>query len=220
MTTQEFIRYVDLLGGSTAAANAIGVSPSQISLYKKGTRNVGASMAARILQALEDRGLDSVIEANGNVAPSTTKFSHGNRVLVQYFEQRVNAGIGVAFDTSNRLFREVDASLVKNPDDGFCMNANGDSMIYAGILDGSFLVCERITHRNWGQLVGHIVIADVDGISYVKRLVHEDGIYKLRSESPRKYKDYVLTDDTNAVIRGIVKSIHTDTVPYKPHLIA
>lgn len=137
-----------------------------------------------------------------------------NTVMIRLYLQRVNAGIGVPLESTTPNFRAVDRSLVKHPEKTFSVFAAGDSMLYAGIIDDSFLICEE-TDDDWKQYIGRIVIANVNGVTVVKRLLIERDRYLLRSESPTKYADIVLGANDVGIIQGVVLSAHNDIENYK-----
>jgi SOS-response transcriptional repressor LexA len=144
---------------------------------------------------------------NRTVPPNST-------IVVRLFLQKVNAGKGVPLDTGTQNYRAVDASLVRNPDKAFCVFANGDSMERAGIINDSFLICEQ-TDGDWQRLHSKIVIASVNSVTVVKRLLMHKGKWVLRSESCKADDDSVLTEDTPAVIQGVVLSSHIDIENFK-----
>lgn len=78
----------------------------------------------------------------------------------------------------------------------FALQATGDSMVGAGILDGDFLVVKV----NKDPKKGSIVVARLDGDVTVKRLMHEDksGWY-LKPENPRFNNIYASQDPFEVV---------------------
>ena len=65
-------------------------------------------------------------------------------------------------------------------DELFALQAAGDSMVGAGILDGDWLVAKSQTQAK----VGNIVVARVDGEATVKRLHKDKGQWFLMPENP------------------------------------
>ncbi len=203
-------------------ADALGVTAATISNWKRrGTidRDLVLSKLEVPAEMLFSGDLASSHQApksNAQFVKNSVSFT-ATTVKIKFYPQNANAGLGVPLDAPTPFEREVDASLIDKPEDGFCMFASGDSMVYAGILDGSFLVCTRV-RKDWRDLIGQIVVANRNGVTLVKRLVEEEGTLRLRSESPKRYKDIPLTEDAPAVLQGVVLSVHTDIKNYKPKL--
>ena len=127
-------------------------------------------------QARQQGGQDEAIEETSDalMVPLLGKVPAGNPVLA--VEERIGS-------------LRVSLSLVSAPSrqslkaqNLFALQATGDSMIGAGILDGDFLVVKVNNEPRRGS----IVVARMDGDVTVKRLMHEtnSGWY-LQPENPR-----------------------------------
>ena len=55
MTRQQFCDGIRLLGGKTAAADALDMNPRTIERIMKGSSDLGDSLSARLANALDDR---------------------------------------------------------------------------------------------------------------------------------------------------------------------
>lgn len=89
--------------------------------------------------------------------------------------------------------------LVEHPACTFFVQARGDSMREAGILDGDILVVDRVLRAEHGD----IVIAVVDNDLTVKRLYKRAGLFRLQPANPT-YPDIVPKDGQSIEIWGVV----------------
>lgn len=91
----------------------------------------------------------------------------------------------------------------------YLVRADGDSMTGAGILDGDVLVVSRaLTARH-----GDVVIAAIDGETFVKRLAIRGEELVLCSENPSYPPRHILEGD-DLLIWGVV----TDSIRrHRPH---
>lgn len=233
---QRFAQWVDgAFATRSEAARQFGEDYRNFQKFFNGTRKISANIKMKAMEFglnvdwLESgSGLITKDSTYKNTQPSGERFRlksvHPrvfpiapveNAVLIRMYLQRANAGIGVPLEsTSSSFFRAVDASLVRDASKAFCMFTSGDSMLSAGIIDGSFLICEERS-GDWQNLLGRIVIANVNGVTVVKRLMRERDRYILRSESPTKHPDIVLTESDVGIIQGVVLSAHNDIENYR-----
>jgi len=77
-------------------------------------------------------------------------------------------------------FLDLNERYINNPPATFFFQVKGDSMIGAGIYDGSTVIVDRAIKPKSSS----IVIADVDGEWMVKRLYKRGNVVKLLSENP------------------------------------
>ncbi|MCI0525231.1 MAG: S24 family peptidase [Acidobacteria bacterium] len=98
------------------------------------------------------------------------------------FQARVSAGKGeMTLDQSSQEFELLPALVnLKKANQTFLVRVTGDSMEGEGIFDGDLLVVERAEEA----LPGEIVIANVEGQMYVKRLIQSGKKRVLRSANP------------------------------------
>ncbi len=87
-----------------------------------------------------------------------------------------------------------------NPEKLFALQAKGASMIYAGILDGDWLI---VSQQNDAPS-GTIIVADSQGSSTVKRLMHdeENGWY-LKPENPA-FQNLYAKDEAFTILGRVV----------------
>jgi DNA polymerase V len=104
--------------------------------------------------------------------PSTIK-----RPLVS---SHVKAGFPSPADDYIEEWLSIDEDLIDHKEATFFVRAVGDSMIGAGILDGTRLVVDRSLEPRDGD----IVVAVIDGDFTVKRLEQRRGKIRLLAENP------------------------------------
>ena len=90
--------------------------------------------------------------------------------------------------------------LVKHPQATYFWKVRGDSMLNAGIDDGSIIVVDRALRPKHGC----IVVALVDGECTVKYLYQRAGRIKLRAANPT-YPDIVPRDSQTIEVWGVVR---------------
>lgn len=96
-------------------------------------------------------------------------------------------------------FLDLNDRYITNPPATFFFQVKGDSMIGAGIYDGSTVIVDRAIKPKSSS----IIIADVDGEWMVKRLYKRGSVVKLLSENP-EHAPIVLTEGQELVIFGVV----------------
>lgn len=97
---------------------------------------------------------------------------------------------------------DLNEYLVRHASSSFLFRVKGDSMLYAGILDGDRVVVDRsITAQH-----DHIIVAVVDGEYTLKRLFNRHGRVELRPENPA-YKPICLAPDTELQVWGVVVGV-------------
>jgi DNA polymerase V len=94
---------------------------------------------------------------------------------------------------------DLNSRLVRNPPATFFFTVSGDSMIGAGIFEGSMLVVDRSIKAKSSS----IVVAMVEGELMVKRLYKRGSGVKLLSDNPA-YAPITLTEGQELIIWGVV----------------
>ena len=101
--------------------------------------------------------------------------------------------------------QSLDELLIRHPSDTFFVRVKGNSMIGAGIHDGSMLIVDRSIHPKDNK----IIVAKVEGDFTVKRLRIRGKKMFLVAENPN-YPAIEITPDTDFEIWGVViHIIHT-----------
>lgn len=129
-------------------------------------------------------------------------------IELPFFSAQVPAGFPSPAQDHLEKTISLDALLDIDAPHTYLVRAHGDSMIGAGIFDGDVLVVSRaLTARH-----GDIVIAAINGDSFVKRFTLQSGQLVLCSENPRYPPRYILEGD-ELLIWGVV----TDSIRRHGH---
>lgn len=96
----------------------------------------------------------------------------------------------------------LDEWLINDHDATYLLRVSGDSMIDAGIIEGDYIVVERNSNAN----IGDIVIAEVDSEWTMKYLRKKKSKFYLEAAND-KYPDIYPSGDLNiqAVVRSLVR---------------
>lgn len=118
------------------------------------------------------------------------------------FGHKVRAGFPSPADDYVEAWLDLNEHLVEHKEATFFVQATGDSMIGAGIQEGSLLVVDRALDPRHND----IVIAVVDGELTVKRLEKRRGKVRLLAENPA-YAPIEFKDGQELMVWGVVTSI-------------
>lgn len=118
------------------------------------------------------------------------------------FGARVPAGFPSPADDYVEAFLDLNEHLIEHKDATFFVQAVGDSMIGAGIQDGSLLVVDRALEAKHND----IVIAVIDGELTVKRLEKHRGKIRLVAENAA-YLPIEFEEGQELTIWGVVTSV-------------
>ena len=116
-----------------------------------------------------------------------------------FFSSRVPAGFPSPAQDHMEQTLSLDELLDVDAPHTYLVRADGDSMTGAGILDGDVLVVSRALSGRHGD----VVIAAINGETFVKRLAVRGEQVILLSETPKSPPRYVLEGD-DLVIWGVV----------------
>lgn len=125
-----------------------------------------------------------------------------SQLSLPLFSSKVPAGFpSPAADYVDKTL-DLNELLIQKPAATFFVRAQGDSMLGAGIHSNDILVVDRSIE----PVSGKIVICALNGELTVKRLVLEIDQWKLKAENSA-YPDFILTEDLELVIWGVVTSV-------------
>ena len=120
-------------------------------------------------------------------------------IELPFFSSRVSAGFPSPAQDHMEQTLSLDELLDIDAPHTYLVRAEGDSMNGAGILDGDVLVVSRaLTGRH-----GDVVIAAINGETFVKRLILRGEEVVLQSENHKYPPRYVLEGD-DLLIWGVV----------------
>jgi DNA polymerase V len=118
------------------------------------------------------------------------------------FGHRIRAGFPSPADDYVEAWLDLNEHLIEHKEATFFVQATGDSMIGAGIQEGTLLVVDRALEAHHND----IVIAVVDGELTVKRLEKRRGKIRLIAENP-VYAPIEFKDGQELMVWGVVTSI-------------
>ena len=115
---------------------------------------------------------------------------------------KVEAGFLSPTEDYKETNLDLNIHLIKNPPATFFVRVSGDSMVNAGIYDGSLLIVDR----SLPVLSGKIIIAVVNGELTVKRFKKEKDQVRLLPEN-KNYAPIVVTKEMEFSTWGVVTSV-------------
>lgn len=125
-----------------------------------------------------------------------------SQVSLPLFTSKVPAGFPSPANDYVEKNLDLNELMIQKPAATFFVRAQGDSMLGAGIHTNDILVVDRSIE----PVSGKIVICALNGELTVKRLIQENEQWKLRAENPA-YPDFILNDDLELVIWGVVTNV-------------
>ncbi len=122
-----------------------------------------------------------------------------SQIALPLFASKVPAGFPSPANDYIEKDLDLNELMIQNPAATFFARAEGYSMINAGILPGDILVIDRSLE----PLSRSIVVCVLNNEFTVKRLVHENGQWRLVEENP-DYPPIELNDDSEMQVWGVV----------------
>ncbi len=121
------------------------------------------------------------------------------KVSLPLFASKIPAGFPSPANDYIEKNLDLNELMIQNPAATFFARAEGYSMINTGILPGDILVIDRSLE----PLSSSIVVCVLNNEFTVKRLVHENGQWRLHAENP-DYPPIELNDDSEMQVWGVV----------------
>jgi repressor LexA len=145
----------------------------------------------------------------------------GPRFYERTVVDRVPAGVPEAANDATRESLSIDRFLITTPSETELFLVRGDSMIDAQIADGDYVVIERRSFANPGD----IVLAQVDGEYTLKSLARDDGGFYLE---PQNAKYQPIRPRHGLAIHGVMVGMFRRVAPpsrrtrtrKEPHIVA
>jgi DNA polymerase V len=144
---------------------------------------------AIILQTLQANSPQS------NVQPLRSSVAQ----LIPLYSHSVAAGLPASVDEAIEEKLDLNLALTRDPSRSFCVRANGDSMIDAGIQDGDVMVVDTSIEASDND----IVIAVINSELTVKRLRQTSENLWLQPENAN-YPAIIVTEETDLRVLGVV----------------
>jgi len=169
-----------------------GHAPTQESIAKGlGFRSVGTINYH--LQGLKEGGYLQETEKNAKYGIQLKEKDNGLPFL-----GKVAAGAPIDYRLSNETI-EVPPHLISNKNECFVLQADGNSMIDAHILNGDYLLIKRQDHADNGQ----IVVAELDNEATIKRFYKKRGKIELHPEN-REYEIIKVPAESDFRVEGVL----------------
>ncbi len=119
--------------------------------------------------------------------------------LIPLYSHSVAAGLPASVDEAIEEKLDLNSALTRDPSRSFCVRANGDSMIDAGIQDGDVMLVDTSIEASDND----IVIAVVNSELTVKRLRQTPDNLWLQPENVN-YPAIIVTEETDLRVLGVV----------------
>lgn len=168
---------------------------------------IGASTLWRIASGEHTPSVKTLVQLCEWLQTSTEEFLTQQRDTLNLpslpFFGPVNAGHPAPAFTDAADWIPLHQEVTRHPGDSFCVRANGNSMIEAGIFDRDLLIVDRAEETRHG----HIVVVSINEQFLVKRLDKSHGTPVFRSANPN-YPDFTPKPSDEVVIWGrVVQSL-------------
>jgi len=129
------------------------------------------------------------------------------KISLPSFSSYVEAGFPSPADEYMEASIDLNELLIKNPPATFIVRAKGESMIGAGIFEGSLLVVDRALEIRSGL----ICIAFLNGEFTVKRFFEIEGSIELHADNDG-YEPIKIKEGDQFEVWGVVRSVVTQTL--------
>lgn len=146
--------------------------------------------------------VESLLAGSPNPAGVLPPATNAPILRLPLFGHKVRAGFPSPADDYVEAHLDLNEHLIEHKEATFFVQAAGDSMVGAGIQDGSLLVVDRALEAKHGD----IVIAVIDGELTVKRLEMRRSRIRLIAENPA-FAPIEFKDGQELTIWGVVTSI-------------
>ena len=146
------------------------------------------------------------IPNNAPISLLAGKIATDHKCYLIMYRSKVAAGFPSPAD--DYIDKQIDLTelLIRTPAASYIATANGDSMLGVGIFDGDLLIVDRSIKA----CSGHIIIAAIDGLLTVKRLILKaNGKIFLQAANP-KYPAIEIKENMELHIWGVVTNVIHD----------
>lgn len=153
-----------------------GYSPTLVEMAK-GTGHKSVSTIHTIIRNLVEKGYIQKVDGNArvlriiedNISPNMYKVSPSIELPLMGF---IAAGQPLEPHTDPNATFPVSASLISGGKTAYVLQVKGTSMIDDGIMDGDYVVIEKVSEARNGEIV--VALVD-DNLATLKRFYMEDG---------------------------------------------
>ena len=139
------------------------------------------------------------IRVPASMVDEIKQFAANRGIKLPLYSSRIQAGMPMPADDQVDEHIDLHSYLVDDPEETFRAYATGDSMMDAGIPDGTLLVVNRRVKPTHGK----IVVAAVDGAMTVKYLIVKKNKAYLMPANPA-FNEIPIDSETGVTIWGVV----------------
>ena len=142
------------------------------------------------------------VRVPASMVDDVTAFIEAKGYRVPLFSYKIAAGDPVWADDYIANHISLSPQMIRNSEDTFCVQVDGESMLNAGMDPDDILVVDKSLPAENGK----IVIASVNGELTVKRLWQKSGKVTLMPEN-EAYQPIAISEGTSFHIWGVVTNI-------------
>ena len=157
--------------------------------------------AFRQIEQLEGGEAGSIVQAlqSDSHRSNVQELRPSSNQLIPLYSHSVAAGLPASVDEAIEEKLDLNSAFTRDPSRSFCVRANGDSMVEAGIQDGDVMLVDASIEASDND----IVIAVVNNELTVKRLRQTEDSLWLQPENAN-YPAIIVTEETDLRILGVV----------------
>src|SRR5581483_6721789 len=186
-----------------------GYSPT-LSEIAKGTGHRSNSTVHTLIKSLVEKGYVQKVDGNTRVLKivdeKVTLSLLGSKPSIELpLMGFIAAGKPLEPHTDPNATFHVSASLLSGQKTAYVLQVKGQSMIEDGILDGDYVVIEKVNVANNGDIV--VAIVD-DNLATLKKFYKEDGIVVLRPANSQMDPIYPKSLTVEGKVVGLVRKFH------------
>ena len=183
-----------------------GYSPTLMEMAK-GTGHRSVSTIHAIMRNLIDKGYVQKVDGNARVLKIKDEVAAstllGNFPAIELpLMGFIAAGRPLEPHTDPNATFKISASMITGKKTAYVLQVKGESMIEDGILDGDFVVIEKVETATNGEIV--VALVD-DNLATLKRFYKEDGRVVLKPANARMEPIYPNTLRIQGKVVGLVR---------------
>jgi repressor LexA len=186
--------------------NKHGYSPTLVEIAKA-TGHRSVSTIHVIIRSLVDKGYVLKVDGNARVLKIKDENILNTFLGVEPSMELplmgyIAAGKPLEPHTDPNATFQISASMVSGSKTAYILQVKGESMIEDGILDGDYVVIERVTQAKNGEIV--VALVD-DNLATLKRFYHEGGQVILKPANSQMEPIYPKTLRIQGKVVGLVR---------------
>src|SRR5579872_1271026 len=189
--------------------NQYAYSPT-LTEIARATGHRANSTVHSLIAALVTKGYIQKDEGNARVLkvidPKVTSIMRGNSVSIELpLMGYIAAGKPLEPHTDPNATFQISASMLSGSKTSYVLQVKGESMIEDGILDGDYVVIEKVNVANNGEIV--VALVD-DNLATLKKFYKEGGKIVLKPANASMDPIYPNTIKIQGKVVGLVRKYH------------